>query len=165
LTPGQEGGHKSPEFEEVLKRSIEDGLREILGQSGLQMLLSHFPLNRLPTDPVVFHETLKGIFMENGASVIEREIARRLLDRMGGERPGEGRLHRWWLATAAALSAERPGEASASEKKVLRQFMTLSSLPKGHLTSPGLRGTGGAITASSLELTSMRFASAFKKGI
>jgi hypothetical protein len=138
-------------------------LREVLGQSGLQMVLSHYPLNRLSTDPEAFHEVLKGIFMENGAAIIEREIGRRLLDRMGTHMAGEGRIHRWWLATAA-LSTKGSGGASAREKNVLRQFVALSTRPKGHPSAAKLGEAGGASGASSIDLTSMRFASAFKKG-
>ncbi len=159
MVPRPESGQKRPELEELLEQSIEDGLREVLGPSGLQMVLSHYPMARLSTEPEAFHEVLEGIFMENGAAIIEREIGRRLLDRMGADKAGEGRLHRWWLATAA-LSKKGPGQASAREKKVLRQFVALSTLPKSHSAGAKL---GDASGTTSIDLTSARFASAFKK--
>ena len=162
MTPGPEGGQKRPEFEAILEQSIEGGLREVLGESGFQMVQSHYPLNHLSTDPVTFHKVLKDIFMENGAAIIEREIARKLLDKVGPVGTGGGRLHRW-LATAAS-STKGPGRASAREKEVLRQFVALATLPRSHPSRAMLDEGAGASEATSIELTSTRFASAFKKG-
>jgi hypothetical protein len=164
LSPEPERGPERPEFEILLEQSIEDGLREVLGQSGLQMVVRLCPLDRLSTDPAAFHEALKAIFMENGAVIIEREIARRLLDRLGADWAGEGRLHRWWVANGSSSSAKGPQGASAREKKVLREFVALSALPRGHSTEGAPRHAEGAREAISLELTSIRFGAAFKKG-
>lgn len=127
-----------------------------MGESGLKMLLTYHPLHLLSTDPVAFHGVLKGIFMENGAAIIEREIARRLLDNMESGRQEAGRLRRLWLGKFASQWDAR-GKASSREKKVLSQFLALAAVPVGHPSS------GGRDTAS-IEITSMNFASAFKKG-
>ena len=163
MEPGTRDDVRRAEFEQKVEQSIEEGLREILGQSGLQMVLSHHPLKRLSADPEALHEVLQKIFMDNGALIIEREVARRLLDKVGKERAGEGRLHRWWLPTAASGS-KGPGRASASEKRVLRQFVALATLPQGHRRAVQPGATGGISGATSIEFTSLRFADAFKKG-
>lgn len=146
---------KRPEFEEMLEQSVEEGVGAILGQSGLQMLLRLCPLDRLASDPMAFHEVLKGIFMQSGAVVIEREVARRLLDRVAKARPVSGRVHRWWL-TGAISSAGGAGRTSAGERRVLEQYAALAALPAGHSSQVA----GGT---ASIEITSTRFASAFKK--
>ena len=163
MEPGTRDGVGSPEFELMLEQSMEEGVREVLGQSGLLMVISNCPLHRLSTDPVVFHQVLKGIFMENGAAIIEREIARRLLDKVGNERAPTGRFHGGWLS-AASLGSKGPRRASARDKKVLRQFVALATLPQGRRTGVQLGATGGTSGATSIELTSLRFADAFKKG-
>ncbi len=127
------------------------------------MVLSHYPLNELSTDPIAFHDFLKGIFMENGSAIIEREIARRLLDGVANGRVGRGGLHLGWLA-AATSTPKGPGRALAKEKKILRQFVALATLPRGHQTAANLVPIEGTSRASSIELTSLRFADAFKKG-
>lgn len=127
------------------------------------MVLSQHPLTELSADPLRFHEALKGIFLENGAAVIEREIARRLLDKVGSSQDGARRSRHSWLR-AARSSAKGKGAATAKERKVLRQFLALALLPKGHPMGAGPDATRGAIRASSIELTSLKFASAFKKG-
>src|ERR1700688_3678668 len=83
LEPEPRDGVKRPEFEAIVEQSIDEGLRNVLGESGVKMFLSNHPLDRLSADPVTLHDALKEIFMENGAAVIEREIARRLLDKVG----------------------------------------------------------------------------------
>ncbi len=151
------------DFQAVLDKSIEDGLRHVLGESGLQMVLRLHPLPTLSTDPARFHEAMQSIFMENGAAIIEREIARRLLQNAGRERT-DGRAHRPWFVVAD-FGARPSGRASKTEKRVLRKFVALASLPHSHLTgSISLRTRGPRGEASSIELTSLRFADAFKKG-
>lgn len=157
-----EDGRKRNQLQAILGQSIEDGLREVLGQSGLQMVLSHAPIDRLAADPAVLHDVLKSIFGEGGSAIIEREISRKLLDKVGIEWAGLGRLHRWWFS-ATALGANRPGRASAREKEVLRHFVALSAFPKDHSNGGLADGTTLRSRGPSLELTSLRFADAFKR--
>lgn len=148
---------KQPEFEAFLEQSIEGGLRHVLGQSGLQMVLSQYPLDRISKDPAVFHKVLKDIFMETGAAIIEREVARRLLENVGNELEATGRSGHRWLATASS-NGKGAVRVSKKEKEVLRQFLAPESLPEG-------RPTRGGLEETPIELTATRFAHAFKKGI
>ncbi len=126
------------------------------------MVLSIHPLDELSKDPVAFHEALTWIFMDSGAAIIEREIARKLLDRMG-ENPIGKNSHLWsfTIPESHSKSSQRVSEA---EKKVLRQFLALASLQKVYPAESEIDANGDTIGASSIELTALRFASAFKKG-
>jgi hypothetical protein len=136
-----------PEAGAVLERSIEEGLRHVLGESGLQLVLSLYPLKRISTDPVMFHKILRDVFNENGAVVIEREVATRLLANIGNETPPEAGTGTPW----------RAAQVSKREKEVLLKFLALESLSRGGLGSP--KPEPGPI-----DLTAARFAHAFKKG-
>jgi hypothetical protein len=157
LEPGPMSHQSRPDLGTVLEESIKEGLREVLGQSGLQMVLSLQPLGHISTDPAAFHDAMTSIFMERGATIIEREIARRLLDKLGGESARDGRVHRWRFQTSVS-GADAPARASAREKEVLRKFVNLATFPQA-------RTMGHAREPASVEITSMRFASAFKKGV
>ena len=163
MKPGDRDGVERPEFEAVLEQSIEEGLHYVLGESGVKMVLTTHSLAELSENHLRLHEALSDIFMENGATLIEREIAKRLLDKVGSARDGARRSNSSWL-TAARSSASAEGRATARERKVLREFMALALLPRDHQASAEPDATHGRIQARSIELTSVRFASAFKKG-
>jgi hypothetical protein len=156
LKPDSEGEGRRPSFEAAIEKSIEEGLQAILGQSGLQMVLSLHPLDSLSSDPARFHEVLKGIFMSSGAAIIERETARRLVGHLGGGLPRQS-----WLASAA-WNANPLRRASKREKKLIREFVELASEPEGYLMELDLKAPGRT-RAGGVELTSLTFASAFKK--
>ena len=156
LDPGRGEREEQLEIEAILEQSIEDGLRQILGQSGLEMVLNLYPLRRISADPAVLHEALKEIFMASGASIIEREVARRFLETANSEMKAEERPRHSWFA-AVASSGKSSGRVSKREKEVLRQFLALESL-----------ATGGHAEmkpeATPIEITVANFAYAFKKG-
>ena len=143
----------------MLEESIVEGLRYVLGESGLQVVLRQRPLQVLASDPTEFHEALTSIFKEAGAAIIEKEIARRLLDKAGTK---EDQLHRSWLSTVI-IRAGAARRVSQAEKKALRQYVALADLPRAHgaEVSASRHGMG---MAKSIELTSLAFADAFKKG-
>ncbi len=143
------------EFDAILEKSIEEGLRNILGQSGLQLVLSLYPLKRISTDPAMFHEILSEVFQESGAALIEREVAGRLLQNVGNGMDVRGASRRSWLA--AASGGREFGRASKREKEVLRQFLALESLADGHARK-------ARPEEARIDLTAARFAFAFKKG-
>jgi hypothetical protein len=147
---------KQPEFEAVLEKSIQEGLLHILGQSGMQMVLSKCPLGQISADPEAFHDFLEAIFMEQGALMIEREVAHRLLDALGSETKVEGSWRRSWLAIGTS-HGKTSGRVSKDQKEVLRQFLALEALPMGHEKK-------GKAEALSIELTAASFAYAFRKG-
>lgn len=144
--------------QQVLDKSIEEGLRRVLGDSGLKMVLSIHPLGTISSDPARFHQAMKEIFMERGAAIIEAEIARRLLQNARRE---QGRGRRSWFGSQRRKPSRR---VSADDKAVLRRFLTLAALNQGHLSGPALNDARLTGTVSSFELTSLRFADAFKKG-
>jgi hypothetical protein len=147
---------KQPDFDAILEKSIEGGLRHVCGQSGLQLVLSLYPLKQISTDPAMFHKVLREIFQESGAVIIEREVARRLLEEVGNEMTVEGNSRRSWLATANSKGKES-GRVSQKEKEVLQQFLDPESFPKVHARKekPG---------ETPIDLTVEQFAYAFKKG-
>ena len=51
------------EHDAILEQSIEEVLRHILGECGLEMVLNLHPLAELSADPAGFHVFLKGIFI------------------------------------------------------------------------------------------------------
>jgi hypothetical protein len=157
LEPERNASPEQPEFDEILERSVEEGLRNILGESGMQLVVTLYPLNRISSDPVALHEALKDIFMASGAEIIEREVARKLLETIGSGRDEESRHRRSWLA-AAASNWKSSGNASKREKEVLRQFLALESLSRGGHAKARLEETP-------IEMTVANFARAFKKGI
>lgn len=140
----------------MLEKSIEDGLRQILGQSGLEMVRNLYPLRRISADPIALHEALKDIFMASGAAIIEKEIARRFLEAAGNEMKVEERSRFLWLA-AGASKGRSPGRVSKMEKEVLQQFLALESLARGGHTYATPEPTP-------IEMTVTNFAYAFKKG-
>ena len=157
MGPEREERPGQPEFDAVLRRSVEDGLRHVLGESGLQLVLSLYPIERISADPVALHEALKDIFMASGAAIIEREVARRLLEAVGNQANSDGGHRRSWLA-AATSHEKSAGRVSRKEKEVLRQFLALESLARGG----HMRGKPDEIP---IEMTAANFAFAFKKGI
>jgi hypothetical protein len=104
----------------------------------------------------MFHKVLRDVFQEPGAVIIEREVARRLLESVGNDKTVEGAYRRSWLA-AASSNGKESGRVSKKEKEMLRGFLELESTPKGHARKerPG---------ATPIDLTVAQFASAFKKG-
>jgi hypothetical protein len=156
LDSERRGRPKQPDFDAILEQSIEGGLRQVCGQSGLELVLSLHPLKQISTDPVLFHKVLRDVFKMGGAEVIEREVARRLLQSVGNEITveGESRLSR--LATAPSGRKES-ARVTKKESDLLQQFLELESLPKSHARKekPG---------ATPIDLTVAQFAYAFKKG-
>jgi hypothetical protein len=156
LEPERRGRPKQPELDIILEQSIEDGLRHVAGQSGLQLVLSLYPLKQISTDPAMFHKVLRDVFKESGAVIIEREVARILLERVGDDMTVDGDSRRSRLATASSKGKES-GRVSKKEKEVLREFLELQPLQKSHARKekPG---------AAPIDLTVAQFAYAFKKG-
>src|SRR5579863_787724 len=75
----------------ILEECIADGLREVTGEAGYGLVSKLHPLDAAAADPRKLHEVLVSVFKEQGAVVIEREIAKQLLDRLaGGERKPKG---------------------------------------------------------------------------
>jgi len=156
LEPERRERPKQPEFEAILEKSIEEGLRNILGQSGLQLVLSLRPLKRISSDPALFHEVLRDVFQERGAALIEREVAGRLLKNIGNEM-NVGRASRGSWLTPAGSWEKQSDWVSKKEKEVLRQFLALESLTED-------RTRKARSEATQIDLTAANFAYAFKKG-
>jgi hypothetical protein len=69
-----------PSFDTLVIESVRSGLTFTLGDAGMMVLLKRFELNEIAQDPKRFHILLVRVFKEQGASVIEREIARELFE-------------------------------------------------------------------------------------
>jgi len=156
LEPDRRERPNQPEFEGILEKSIQEGLRNILGQSGLQLVLSLYPLKHISTDPAMFHKILRDVFKESGAALIEREVAERLLQNVGNGTEVRGASRRSWL-TPAGSGGKESDRVSKKEKEVLRQFLALEPLTQGRT-----RMVRSEVTQ--IDLTADRFAYAFKKG-
>jgi len=155
LEPDRQERPRQPEFDAILEKSIEEGLRNILGQSGFQLVLSLYPLRRISADPAMFHEILSGVFQETGAALIEREVAGRLLQNVGNGMDVGGASRLSWLT--AASRRKESDRVSKREKEVLRQFLAPESLTEG-------RARKARPEVTQIDLTAARFAFAFKKG-
>jgi len=143
----------------LISESVEEGLSHVLGESGLSLVRSLFPKGKLPTDPSAFDSVLESVFMADGAIIIEREIAKRLLEKAGADYRG-GRTFRSWLAVLSSHSSHSKG-VTAGEKKKLRRFAAMAAVPSSHSETTPLGAKKGP---ASLEVTSLRFADAFQKG-
>jgi len=71
-----------PKFCQILHESILDGLENALGGSGLKVVLLNIDLARYTNNPAELHRNLHGIFNE-GASILEKEIVKKLFQRLG----------------------------------------------------------------------------------
>ncbi|MDG7005419.1 MAG: hypothetical protein JRM86_00605 [Nitrososphaerota archaeon] len=67
----------------TLEDAISESLREMLGGDGLELVSKILPMDLAAADPRRLHEVLVSVFKEKGALMVEREIAKRLLARMG----------------------------------------------------------------------------------
>ncbi len=161
LEPGVRKKSGAPDFQVVLEQSVTEGLRQVVGESGLQMLLSLHPLPSLAADPLRFHQAMTEIFQERGAHIIECEIARILLrntaDQVGKDRPH----HRW--SGLVALAGAPNHSVTSNEKKILKRFVELATLPSDGAHRSELVSHHNRQLEASIELTSQRFAAAFKK--
>jgi hypothetical protein len=73
---------------QILESSIEEGLSQVVGESGLRMFsILLEPVDLASADPRKFHELLVSLFREGSAPIIERQIARKLLGKLGRARP------------------------------------------------------------------------------
>jgi hypothetical protein len=160
LEPGRQGVLSRPEHE-MVQESIQEGIRHILGESGLAMVLSIRPLSQLSADPSGFHEFLKGIFRDDGAAIIEIEIARRLLEKVGKGHVSEGRSFLSRLGSVFSRTRSTGG-SSAREQDALRQFLALESVRKSRSAEDRVGGYSRANRGRSFELIASRFAFASK---
>jgi hypothetical protein len=161
LRPGEASNPTNPDFQATLEASVLEGLRYVLGESGLQMVLRMHPLPSLSSNPAEFHEAMVDIFKEGGAQIIEREIARRLLQKTAMQEGREQPHHHWFTITA--LGGSSRGKVSSSERRVLKRFVALASLPNDHRVESASSSPFIVPASNSIELTSLRFAAAFKK--
>jgi hypothetical protein len=143
-------------FQASIEQSIEGGLRHVCGQSGLELVISLYPLKQISTDPVLFHKVLRDVFKMGGAEIIEREVARRLSQAVGTAMTVDGDSRRSWLAMAPSRRNES-GRVSEKGNDVLQQFLEPESLPRG-------RAARGKPGETPIDLTVAQFAHAFKKG-
>jgi hypothetical protein len=145
----------------MVEQSIQEGIRHVLGESGLAMVLSLHPLSRVSSDPLRFHELLIGIFREDGAAIIEMEIATRLLEKFGSDGGEQGRSFLSRLA-ATFSRAKSSGGASTREGDAFRQFLALESVRKSRSAEDGPGARRWTNRSRSFELVSPGSVLAFK---
>lgn len=126
-----------------MEECIGEGLRRVAGEDGLELVAKLHPIDLAAADPRKLHEILVSVFAEKGAVVIEREIARCLLDRLAGEQPEPESMHE-------KVTAE--GQIQR-QVETLRRFAELAGLP-------GSKGRARSRT-SDLGSTAVSFADAF----
>jgi len=68
-------------FSQVLHECIFDGLKHILGEGGMKVVLFNIELHRYAEHPGELHENLYAIF-GNGAFVLEKAIVKELFRRL-----------------------------------------------------------------------------------
>ena len=69
------------EFREVLKVSVLEGIRSVLGDASLRVLEHHYDLLSYADNPAALHQLLSSLFKESGA-VLEKIILRVFCDKL-----------------------------------------------------------------------------------
>lgn len=127
-----------------MERTIEASLRDVLGIGGFEMISKLLPIDLAAADPRRLHELLVSIFEKQGALLVERDIASRLLRSLGEdssvrqERSPEERKSKAELqhdadllsrfAEAAALPGARPkGFAQSLDSAALNFVQSLAA--------------------------------------
>ena len=70
-------------FDSMIKESVRQGLSYTLGANGFGVIQNRLNLEASVNQPGKLHDALVSIFQEPGASVLEREIVRRLYGLVG----------------------------------------------------------------------------------
>jgi hypothetical protein len=70
-------------FDSMVKESVRQGLSYTLGTNGYDVIQRRLNLEASVNQPGKLHNALVSIFQEPGASVLEREIIRRLYGLVG----------------------------------------------------------------------------------
>ena len=127
----KEGGQR------VIEECIEQGLLQVLGESGLQMVLRFCPMATAAVNPARLDQELKKVFMDEGAAVIMREIATRLLEKVSQDDAEKHSAHfptfgynkGSWFPTRGYGSANS-ARLSKSQRKTIDAFVALASQPR-----------------------------------
>jgi len=114
----------------MLEASIADGLNRIVGPAGFKLITMEVPLHRAAENPKLFHDVIVSIFMERGASLIEREIAKNLLLRLSMPDISHGSAEKQAHGQPAHVDARHQVE-------LLRRFAKSADLP-GHQSSESI---------------------------
>jgi len=69
------------EFFETLHESMLDGLRQVIGESGIRALLFNIELGQHLDEPEMFHRNLYAVFNE-GAIILEKVIVKEFFQRL-----------------------------------------------------------------------------------
>ena len=69
-------------FHQVLRECIEDGLRNVVGESGMKAVLFRIESGQFIDNPEEFHRDLCLIFNDNGAEILEKVIIKELFRRL-----------------------------------------------------------------------------------
>ena len=72
---------RSVAFEKLLEETMRNSIRDLLGESSMKAILFHVNLERVASDPEVFHQRLFGI-LNTSASIIEEVIIKDLFKRL-----------------------------------------------------------------------------------
>ena len=130
----------------ILEKSIADGLTKVIGPAGLKLVAIEIPPEEAAENPKKLHEVLVSIFMERGTMLIEREIAQRLLDRLGKMDISPGMVDK--------LPEGEPAHGDAHHQvELLREFAKTAGLPGRPRHS-----------SDSMDSTAESFAEAFTTG-
>ncbi len=73
---------KQVEFHDVLHDSIREGMRNVLGETGMSAVLFHLKLGQDTWRPNEFNDNLRAMF-KDGAVVLEKIIVKELFQRCG----------------------------------------------------------------------------------
>jgi hypothetical protein len=71
-----------PFAQELLRESVIEGLKGVLGESPMRAVLFHLGLNQFATDARALHEKLRSTFLE-GSVVLEKAIVKELWATVG----------------------------------------------------------------------------------
>ena len=152
---------------QILERSIEEGLRSVVGQSGVEMILRLGSVEPFAADPRKLHELLVSIFADQGALTIERAIVGTLMDKLGkADKSGVGSMPNQLLNSGLDPRSLNTDGDFEHEMKVFRRFAETVDLPGAHsihLTTLRVVINGSKRARDSMGTTASIFADAFVK--
>jgi hypothetical protein len=157
------------EARQILELSINEGLREVLGKSGVEMISSLGSADVFSADPRKLHDLLVSVFADQGALIIERAIMGALmnkLDNAGAPRAGSRPSP---LSNSGRAPAGLKQDVDSERKtKVFRLFAEIADLPGDHSKhhhEPLRVAMSRRRARDSMESTAAVFVDAFIKGM
>jgi hypothetical protein len=157
------------EARQILELSINEGLREVLGKSGVEMISSLGSTDVFSADPRKLHTLLVSVFADQGALIIERAIMGMLMNKLDDAGlPSVGSGPRPLSNSGRAPASLKRDVDSEHKAKAFRLFAEIADLPGDHSKhhhEPLRVAMSSKRARDSMESTAAVFVDAFVKGM